>query len=86
MGFEQAPITTAHQQGNSLAEQINQSLEAYLRSYVNFERDNWDEYLDLFEFCWNNLVHASTGMAPMLMLIKVISQTSSSNPKNPEIN
>ncbi|KAI0998619.1 hypothetical protein K3495_g9577 [Podosphaera aphanis] len=64
MGFEQTPTTTANQQGNGLAERINQSIESYLRSYVNFEQNNWDEYLDLFEFCWNNSKHAATGMAP----------------------
>ncbi|KAI1005125.1 hypothetical protein K3495_g3086 [Podosphaera aphanis] len=64
LGFEQSPTTTVHQQGNGLAERINQSLEAYLRSYVNFEQNNWDEYLDLFEFCWNNSKHSATGMAP----------------------
>ncbi|KAI0992101.1 hypothetical protein K3495_g16085, partial [Podosphaera aphanis] len=64
MGFEQTPTTTANQQGNGLAERINQSIESYLRSYVNFEQNDWDEYLDLFEFCWNNSKHAATGMAP----------------------
>lgn len=62
LGFKQIPTTTAHQQGNGLAERINQPIEAYLRSYVNFEQNNWDEYLDLFEFCWNNSKHATTGM------------------------
>lgn len=64
LGFEQCPTTTAHQQGNGLAERIKQPLEAYLRTYVNFEQNDWDEYLDLFEFCWNNSKHASTGMPP----------------------
>ncbi|KAI0994991.1 hypothetical protein K3495_g13192 [Podosphaera aphanis] len=64
MGFEQTPTTNANQQGNGLTERINQSIESYLRSYVNFEQNNWDEYLDLFEFCWNNSKHAATGMAP----------------------
>ncbi|MDD0213420.1 hypothetical protein PSY81_23835, partial [Shigella flexneri] len=46
MGFENIPTTTAHQQGNGLAERINQPIEAYLRAYVNLEQNNWDEYLD----------------------------------------
>ncbi|KAI0993145.1 hypothetical protein K3495_g15038, partial [Podosphaera aphanis] len=64
MGFEQTPTTTAHQQGNGLSERINQPLEAFLRAYVNFEQNDWDEFLDLFEFSYNNSKHAATGMAP----------------------
>ncbi|KAI0995802.1 hypothetical protein K3495_g12381 [Podosphaera aphanis] len=63
MGSEKTSTTTANQQGNGLAERINQSIESYLRSFVNFEQNNCDEYLDLFEFCWNNSEHAATGMA-----------------------
>ncbi|KAI0990873.1 hypothetical protein K3495_g17314, partial [Podosphaera aphanis] len=47
MGFQNVPTTTAHQQGNGLAERINQPIESYLRAYVNLEQNNWDEYLDL---------------------------------------
>ncbi|KAI1005273.1 hypothetical protein K3495_g2944 [Podosphaera aphanis] len=64
MGFENIPTTTAHQQGNGLAERINQPIEAYLRAYVNLEQNNWDEYLDLCEFSWNNSKYAATGLAP----------------------
>ncbi|KAI0993687.1 Transposon Tf2-9 polyprotein, partial [Podosphaera aphanis] len=64
LGFDQSPTITAHQRGNGLAERINQPIEAYLRAYVNFEQNDWDEYLDMFEFCWNNSKHAATGMAP----------------------
>ncbi|KAI0991122.1 hypothetical protein K3495_g17065, partial [Podosphaera aphanis] len=64
---------TAHQQGNGLAERINQPIESYLRAYVNLEQNNWDEYLDLCEFAWNNSKHAVTGLA-RFTLIKDIYQ------------
>ncbi|KAI0993322.1 hypothetical protein K3495_g14861 [Podosphaera aphanis] len=63
-GFGNIPTTTANQQGNGLAERIIQPIEAYLRAYVNLAQNNWDEYLDLCEFSWNNSKHVATGLAP----------------------
>jgi hypothetical protein len=35
-----------------------------LRAFVNYKQNNWDEYLALVEFAYNNSVQASTGVTP----------------------
>ena len=35
-----------------------------LRAYILEQRRNWDQYLLLVEFAYNNSYHASIGMAP----------------------
>jgi hypothetical protein len=43
-------------------ERQNQTLEKYLRAYVNYQQDDWVTLLPLAEFVYNNIVHASTGV------------------------
>ncbi|KAM4064033.1 reverse transcriptase (RNA-dependent DNA polymerase) [Hirsutella rhossiliensis] len=45
-------------------ENANAFLEQYLRQYVSFAQDNWDEWLPLAEFAARNVVNDSTGMSP----------------------
>jgi hypothetical protein len=35
-----------------------------LRAFVNYKQNNWDEYLALVEFAYNNSIQASTGVTP----------------------
>jgi transposase InsO family protein len=37
------PTTAFHPQGDGQTERLNQPLEAYLRAYVNYFQDDWDE-------------------------------------------
>ncbi|SLM37369.1 transposon tf2-1 partial [Lasallia pustulata] len=39
-------------------------LEQYLRSYVNYQQDNWASLLALAKFAYNASLHSSTGKAP----------------------
>ena len=42
-------------------ERQNQILEQYLRSYINYQQNNWIWWLPLAEFAYNNAPHAMTG-------------------------
>jgi hypothetical protein len=53
-----------HPQSNGQAERTNQTLEQYLRCYVDYKQTNWADLLALAEFAYNNGEHASTGMSP----------------------
>lgn len=53
-----------HPQPDGQSERTIQSLEDLLRAYVLEQTRNWDEYLPLIEFTYNNNYHSSTGMAP----------------------
>jgi hypothetical protein len=54
--------TAYHPQTDGQTERQNQTLEQYLRAYVNYLQDDWVYWLPLAEFAYNNSVHASTGI------------------------
>jgi hypothetical protein len=56
--------TAYHLQTDGRTEHKNQTLEQYLRDYVNYLQDDWVYWLPLAEFAYNNSAHASTGVTP----------------------
>ena len=53
-----------HHQTNGLTERVNSVIEQFLRCYSNFKGSNWNEYLFLAEFCYNNSVQESLKKSP----------------------
>lgn len=53
-----------HPEGDGQTERTNQTLEQYLRSYCNYQQDNWSDLLPLAEFAYNNAPSATTGLSP----------------------
>ena len=53
-----------HPQTDGQSERTIQTLEDMLRACVLDFKVQWDEYLPLCEFAYNNSYHSSTGMAP----------------------
>jgi hypothetical protein len=53
-----------HLEGDGQTEQVNQTLEQYLRCYCNFQQDNWSTLLPLAEFAYNNAPKETTGTSP----------------------
>jgi hypothetical protein len=43
---------------------MNQTLEAYLHIFCNYEQDNWFDLLPLTEFAYNNSTQESMKMSP----------------------
>jgi hypothetical protein len=58
--------TSFHPQTDGQTERVNQTLEQYLRCFVNYNQDNWVKLLPLAEFAYNNSINASTGKSPFL--------------------
>ena len=56
--------TSFHPQTDGQTERTNRTLEEMLRAYVNYKQDNWDEYLPIAEFAYNNSKQISTGYTP----------------------
>ena len=52
-----------HLEGDGQTEQMNQTLEQYIRVYCNYQQDNWDSLLPLAEFAYNNALSATTGIS-----------------------
>lgn len=60
--------TAFHPQTDGQTERQNQTLEQYLRSYINYEQDIWVYWLPMAEFAYNNSVQKSTGMTPFFAM------------------
>jgi hypothetical protein len=46
---------------------MNQELEQYLRIYINYQQDDWSEWLSLAEFAYNNQEHSATKCSPFFV-------------------
>ena len=64
MGILRKLSTAAHPQTDGQTERTNQTLEQYLRAFVNFRQDNWANLLHFAEMAMNNAVSSSTKRTP----------------------
>ncbi|EDN02416.1 hypothetical protein HCAG_00280 [Histoplasma mississippiense (nom. inval.)] len=64
LGARRKLSTAFHPQTDGQTERQNQTLEHYLRCFVNYHQDDWARWLPLAQFVYNTSQHASTGMAP----------------------
>ena len=53
-----------HPQTDGQTERTNQTLEQYLRCFINYQQDDWVDFLHMAEFAYNNSIHSSTGFTP----------------------
>ena len=53
-----------HPQTDGQSERTNQTLEQYLRCFINYQQDDWVDFLYMAEFAYNNSIHSSTGYSP----------------------
>ena len=58
-----------HPQTNSQTKRQNQTLEQYLRAYVNNQQDNWARLLPMAKYAYNNAINASTSLTPFKALM-----------------
>lgn len=63
MGIKHKLSTSYHPQTDGQTERTNQTLEQYLRAYVNLQQNNWVTLLPSAQFAYNNSV-CSTGVSP----------------------
>ena len=45
-------------------EQINQEIGTFLKHYINYQQDNWTEWLAEAKFQYNDKKHAAIGHIP----------------------
>ena len=61
-------MTTAyHPQTDGQTERVNQTLEQFLRCYIDYQNDDWSELLSSAEFAYNNAAHESTKHSPFFI-------------------
>jgi len=64
IGSKHKLSTTAHPQTDGQTERTNQTLEQYLRCYINYQQDNWVELLPLAQFAYNSAKTEATQESP----------------------
>jgi hypothetical protein len=67
LGTKQAMSTAFHPQTDGLTERVNRILEDMLRHYVSPTQDDWDFYLCLVEFAYNNAWQESIQTTPFIL-------------------
>jgi len=55
---------TSHPQTGSQIERINQEVEVFLQHYINYQQDDWTEWLSAVEFQYYDKKHLATGYLP----------------------
>ena len=61
LGTKQMLSTAYHPQTDGQTEWINQEISTFLKHYVNYQQDNWIEWLAAAEFQYNDKRHTVTG-------------------------
>jgi len=64
LGIKRSMSTAFHPQTEGQTERLNQVIEPYLRSYCNYEQNDWTEMLRMAEFVYNNSKHSATKISP----------------------
>ena len=64
MGIKHKLSTAFHPQTDGQTERSNQTLEAYLRHYVNYVQDNWVALLPMAQVAINNNASETTHVTP----------------------
>lgn len=57
-----------HPQSDGQTEQVNQSVEAYLRCFIQACPSKWSQWLSLAEFCYNTDFHSALNKSPFEVL------------------
>ena len=67
LGTKIAPSSAYHPQTDGQSEILNRKLEEMIRSFVSFDKKDWDKYLVDFEVAYNSSVNATTTFTPFFL-------------------
>jgi hypothetical protein len=67
LGIRSNPSTAYHPQTDGQTERVNQEVEKYLRAFINYRQDDWDEWLEIAEFSYNDHPHSATKETPFFI-------------------
>ena len=67
LGIERKLSTAHHQQTNGATKRMNQTVETFLHTYIDFDQRNWARFLYITEFAINNKNAVSTGISPFFL-------------------
>ena len=64
LGTKRQLLTAYHPQTDGQTERINQEIRTFLWHYMNYQQDNWTDWLSTAEFQYNNKKYMATGRTP----------------------
>jgi len=64
LGTKRKLSTAYHPQTNGQTERINQEIGTFLQHYVNYQQDDWTEWLAAAKFAYNDKKHTATEKTP----------------------
>ncbi len=67
LGTKLAFSSAYHPQSDGQTERANRTVESMLRAFVGPRQSDWDQWLPLVEFAYNDSVQASTGFSPFYL-------------------
>ena len=79
LGIKRRLSTAFHPQIDGQTKRQNSTMEAYLRTFVNWEQNDWVRLLPMAEFAYNNAKNASTGHIPFKLKCNFHPQVSFKN-------
>lgn len=77
--------TSYHPQSNGALERSHRTLKEYLRSFIQSDQLNWDEFIPYACFTYNTTPHKSTNFTPFELLFGHLAELPSSIAKPPEV-
>ena len=64
LGIKRQLSRIYHPQIDGQTERINQEIGTFLQHYMNYQQDNWTDWLAAAEFQYNDKRHAAIGKTP----------------------
>jgi len=64
LGIKRQLSRIYHPQIDGQTERINQEIGTFLQHYMNYQQDNWTDWLAAAEFQYNDKRHAAIGRTP----------------------
>jgi hypothetical protein len=68
MGSELKMCTSFRPQTDGQTMRVNLVIQQFLRNYATADQQDWVDYLELVEFCYNNSEHFATRSTPFQMV------------------
>ena len=68
LGIKNKMSTAYHLQTDGQTERLNQMLEQYLHCFINYNQNDWIDYLPTAEFVYNSAKNTTTGQSPFTIL------------------
>ena len=78
LGIQQNLSTAYHPQTDGQVKCSHQEMETFLHHYVNHLQDNWEDWLAIAKYQYNNKIHSSTVLQCLVTILPTVCHSMSS--------